>query len=301
MTLSDLLGGFEAAMAITTTDFATAVSLLGQYLQARRQALNLSQAALAAGICPQKLVRSIEQGQQVPNAILLTQLCTRLHLPLGQILRENYPIRRLPTVSRKIHRLSARRQYVALMAYLDNPQQLQALHTDEDLKAYYYYYGYATYQGTHDSAAALQRIRTALTMMLPQRPQRYRTLELLLLAVENEIQITTTQQADFRGFERVLQIIREERLIDPQDNVCAIFYQYARTCLHLGQPERALPILLEGIAWAVAHHAHYLLADDYYLLAQIYEGLQQPTASSAAQQTSAQLAQTIKQVVYQGE
>ncbi|NLR09868.1 MULTISPECIES: helix-turn-helix domain-containing protein [Lactobacillaceae] len=262
-------------MAITTTDFATAVLRLGRYLQARRQALNLSQAALAAGICAQTQINRIEQGQQVPDATLLTRLCTRLHLPLGQLLKENYPIRRLPTVSRKIHRLSDHQQYGALMTYLDQPQHLQALNTDEDLKTYYYYYGYATYQATHDSATALQRIRTALTMMLPQRPRRYRTLELLLLAVENEIQVTTTQQADFRGFERVVQIIREERLIDPQDNVCAIFYQYARACLHLGQPERALPILLEGIDWAVAHRSHYLLADDYYLLVQIYAGLSQ--------------------------
>lgn len=288
-------------MATTITDFASAVTTLGQHLQLRRQALGLSQQALAAGICAQSLVDRIEQGQDVPNAVLLAQLCERLNLPLVCALKENYPIRRLPTFSRRVHHLYNRQRFADLVAYMDNPERLRVLKTDEDLKTYYYYYGCATYQATHDAVAALRSVHTALTMMMPQRPLRYRTLEVLLIAMENDIGVALMPQANFAGFERAVRIIREDRLVDVSENLCMVFYQYARACLHLGYPERALPILLEGIDWAVAHQSHYLLADDYYLLAQIYAGLQQPTVSPAARQTAVALAETFKQVVYQGE
>lgn len=257
-------------MATTIIDFATAVTVLGNNLKARRQALGLTQQTLAAGLCAQAMISNIEKGIDLPNASLLTKLCERLRLPHKQMLKENYPIRRLPSFGDKVHRLYNQQRYVDLKAYMERPGRLQVLTTDEDLKAYYYYYGCTVYQVTHDATVALRSIRTALTMMMPQHPQRYRTLEVLLFSTENYMTAGTTDQPNYDGFERALTIIREQRLIDSSQNICMVFNQYARICLMQGQPQQAIRILIEGIAWADAHESDYMLADDYALLVQAH-------------------------------
>jgi len=263
-------------MATTIIDFATALTVLGNNLKAHRQALGLSQQALAAGLCAQTMIGNIEKGIDLPDANLLAKLYERLCLPHKQMLRENYPIRRLPSFSDKVHRLYDQQRYTDLKAYMERPDRLQVLTTDEDLKTYYYYYGCAVYQVTHDATAALQSIRTALTMMMPQHPQRYRTLEVLLFSVENYLTAAiTTNQPNYAGFERALTIIREHRLVDNSQNLGMVFNQYARSCLMQSQPERAIRILIEGIAWADTHGSDYMLADDYALLVRAHALTQQ--------------------------
>ncbi|UIF28804.1 helix-turn-helix domain-containing protein [Levilactobacillus brevis] len=282
-------------MTTTISDFTTTVTRLGHLLQVRRQAVGMPPAVLAAGICAQSMITQIEQGTEIPNAILLARLCDRLGLPLAQGLKQNYPIRRLPIFSRKVHRLYAQRKFAELMAYMEKPEKVKVLKTDEDLKTYYYYYSCAVYQATQDTATALRNLHTARTMMIPQRPNRYRTLELLIMAMENSLQALITNKPDFSVFDDLLRIIREKRLLEVNENIGIIYNQYARTCLALNQPERAIPVLIEGIKWTVAQNSQYLLLDDYYLLVQAYAGTQ-PVASAAKE-----VATTFKPAADQGE
>lgn len=256
------------AMGVMADDLARAGQLLGRGLRARRLELGIAQNVLAAGLCAQSLINKIEQGQ-MPNPILLTQLCERLQLPMQQAVRQNYLIRRQPTFSRKVHKLYQAGRFAEVVAYMDAADLLPTLKTDEDLKTYYYYYGWALYQVTHEAPGALRCVRTALTMMVPQRPSQYRSLEVLLIALENYL-VADHQPGNFAGFERALAIMRTKRVMDPDENLNAIFYRYAQVLLQQGQVDQAVRIISEGVNWAVSHDSHYLLADDYTLLAQAY-------------------------------
>lgn len=285
-------------MATTIIDFATALTVLGNHLKVRRQALGLSQQALAGGLCAQTMIGNIEKGIDLPNANLLAKLCERLRLPHNQMLKENYPIRRLPSFSDKVHRLCDQQRYADLKAYMERPGRLQVLTTDEDLKTYYYYYGWAVYQATHDVTAGLRSIRTALTMMMPQHPQNYRTLEVLLFSTENYMTAATTRQPNYAGFERALAIIHEQRLIDSSQNLCMVFNQYARICLAQGQSQRAIQVLIDGIAWADAHESTYMLADNYILLAQAYALTQQVLVDQRLGAVTTAMMPTTRQQIY---
>jgi len=279
----------------TISDFTTTVKLLGHLLQVRRQAVGMTPAVLAAGICAQSMITPIEQGTEIPNAVLLARLCDRLGLPMAQGLKQDYPIRRLPIFSRKVHRLYAQRKYAELLAYMEKPEKLKVLKTDEDLKAYYYYYSCAIYQATQDMTKTLRNLHTARTMMMPQRPSRYRTLELLIMAMEDSLQALITNEPDFVAFDDLLRIIRENRLLEVNENIGIIYNQYARTCLALNQPERAIPVLIEGIQWTIAQDSQYLLLDDYYLLVQAYAGSRRVSPAEEG------VATTFKPAVNQGE
>lgn len=257
------------AMGVMADDLSQAGQLLGRSLRARRLELGIAQNVLAAGLCAQSLINKIEQGRGIPNAILLTQLCERLRLPMKQALRQNYPIRRQPTFSRKVHKLYQAGRFAEVVAYMDDSDLLPTLKTDEDLKTFYYYYGWSLYQATQESTDALQHVRTALTMMVPQRPTQYRSLEVLLISVENYL-VAASQPGNFEGFERALAIMRTGRVMDPDENLNAVFYQYAQVLLQQGQINRAVQTISAGVNWATAHDSHYLLADDYTLLAQAY-------------------------------
>ncbi|WP_203641547.1 helix-turn-helix domain-containing protein [Levilactobacillus andaensis] len=251
---------------MTNADFSAMVSCLGHNLQRERQRKGLSPAELATGLCSVDQLRTIEDGQTIPTPELLTGLCRRLKLPLQQLTQTGYVMRRQLVFSRRVETLVRRQQPVKLMAYLDNHDRLATLRTDRDLQVYYYYYGCSVFQATGDAGRASRYFQTALSLMTPQRPQQYQSLELVTLATQNYVE-ALAGRADDAGFTLAVKMIRENRVLDVHDALGTIYYLYAAILFRRGQANVAGQILQEGVAWAAQHQSSARLADNFALLA----------------------------------
>ncbi|MFC6261029.1 helix-turn-helix domain-containing protein [Levilactobacillus fujinensis] len=251
---------------MTNADFSALVSYLGQHLQHERQRQGISLAQVATGLCPIGQVKAIEGGLTIPAPELLTSLCRRLKLPLQQLTQTGYVMRRQLAFSQRVETLARRQQPVKLMTYLDNRDRLATLRTDRDLQVYYYYYGCSVFQATGDTRRASQYFQTTLTLMTPQHPRCYQSLELVTLATQNYIEMLAGRTDD-AGFTLAVKMIREDRVLDSHAGISTIYYLYAATLFRRGQANLAGQILQEGVKWAVQHQTSARLADDFGLLA----------------------------------
>ncbi len=281
--------------------FDQAAQVLGQNLAAQRRHLGLSQKALAAGICAQSMISSIENGTYIPNAILLAQICQRLDISAeSAMLSHHYEIGQLKAFSTRVHQLCDAHHYQELVHYMDAAHILPQLYTDSDLQTYYYYYGCGHYQATGDSTAALADLRLALQYTYSPRKQSLSAMEILLLSAINMIEAYQSPKVPLDQFERALTAIRKQpNTTDP--NLTAVFYQYAETLTNRQEFTKASQILLEGIDWTVQHSSHYMLADLYFLLATCYEKTGNHQSATESKRNSQTMAQIFKTPVYRSK
>lgn len=239
---------------------------LGSVLKATRQAQHKSQKQLAAGICSQAMLSAIENDRYTPNVKLVLALCQRLKINLASFkLVTNFGISHQTTFNETVNDLCNQHLYSKLKTFLRQPQTLQAIETDDQTQAYYYYLGVAEFQTEKNLTAAYQNLSLAVNLIAPR--QQLSTLSRLAL-VSLALMIGRNQQPT-----KVVPLIKRA-LIEINEapyeaNLNAVYYLTALIYFDLGKYQFAVDYLKQDIAFATHHDSHYLLANDYRLLAEI--------------------------------
>ncbi|MCT3396203.1 hypothetical protein G8J22_02702 [Lentilactobacillus hilgardii] len=240
---------------------------LGDILKQTRQAQHMTQKQLAEGICSQSMLSAIEKGQYTPNANLLIALCRRLKISLDDIsLSSNFAIGRTRDFNQKLDRLCNQHQYQKLFDFLQKPSVLDAIETDGQTQAYYYYLGVSKWhlqQGLQDVAADFQ---LSLASAQPTHLSVLTRLGMMSLAM------VRTQLGQLRSSEKLLaQAVSDIETAEYEENLNIVFYLAGLICFESEHYAKTANWVLRGIDFATGHDSHYMLANLYYLLARTAE------------------------------
>jgi len=235
---------------------------LGITLKEARLAQHLSQRAVAQDICAQSMLSAVENGQYTPNAELLIQLCQRLHISLSQIsLAQDFAVSSRSRFNTQVSELCNQHRYHELRTYLNSEAVLSAIDTADQTQAYYYYLGVTDFQ-LGSLTVAQQNFRLALASAGTKRPTALTRLcygSLALVAAhEGKTQTTIT------AIQAALAYLDETPY---EENLNVLFYLAAYATEKLGDLSTAATYLSQGIAYAGDHNSHFMLANDYHLLA----------------------------------
>lgn len=258
---------------------------LGTILKQARQAQHLTQKAVAQGICSQSMLSAIEHHQYQPNAQLLIQLCQRLRLSLDQVsLMTHYSVSSTNTDNQTVETLCNQHRYRELKTFLQSSDITQRLVPDVQLQAYYYYLGIADWQTTH----IRQTANTYLNMALASVPtsQFDSTLTRLIHAALNLI----NRQADWSP------IFSDLDQTNYSENQNSLFYLAGLAAFEQQDYLTATAWVNQGIDFTTAHNSHYMLANDFYLLARAATDSNQ---AAAATQKQTILSQLFTEKIYQ--
>lgn len=252
---------------------------IGSILKQTRKAQKLTQKTVATGICSQAMLSAIEHDKYVPNVALTLALCRRLGLSLETLsLAENYAISQTADLNAKLDRLCNAHEYEALLAFLQSPTTSAAIATAAQTEAYYYYLSIAEYQTHHQSA--LMHIQLALAQRSAGTPLT--VLDRLSFATKAVIEATAGQKkAADRDFSTAFEEL-ETTAYAP--NLNSLFYLHAYTAYKAGDYLACANQLQAGIDFATAHGSHYMLANDYYLLASAAQKLKNADTQREASQ-----------------
>lgn len=210
---------------------------LGSTIRSARLEQQKSQKQIAFGICSQSMLSAIENDHYLPNAKLMLALCQRLKIDLNQLcLAANFAISDQDTVNTTISDLCNQHLYQVLKTFLQQPQTLAAIETDAQTQAYYYYLGIAEFQTASSLISAHQNLKLAVNLIPP---------------IQQLSALTGIKEAPFEA------------------DLNVVFYLAALINFDLGKYQVATDYLGTGIKFATAHDSHYMLANDYRLLAEI--------------------------------
>lgn len=255
---------------------------IGSILKQTRKAQGLTQQVVASGICSQAMLSAIEHDKYIPNVALTLALCQRLGLSLETLsLAENYAISQTPDLNAKLDHLCNSHQYKALLAFLQDPATLATITTSTQTEAYYYYLSIAEYQ-THNESA-MTHIKLALAQHVAGTPLT--ALDRLCFATKAVLEVAANQTTDANhDFATAFQQLETTPYVP---NLNILFYLHALTAYQAGDYLTCAKRIQAGIDFATAHGSHYMLANDYYLLAEAAQKLADVDTQREASQRAA--------------
>ncbi|WP_251945803.1 helix-turn-helix domain-containing protein [Levilactobacillus brevis] len=268
-------------------------SQLGITLKQVRLQQHLSQATVATGICAQSMLSAIENGKYTPNATLLMRLCQRLKISLDQLsLAEIFTISDLEQINDRLAKLCNHHRYTDLREFLLTDAVQAHLTTDVQLAAYYYYLGITDFQLGHLTDAQQQ-----FQLALASAPAQHRTT-LSRLCWMSLALIHANRQQSSASEEAMTQAVTQLKTAPYEANLNSLFYLAAVSHLKLNQLTIAAQWLERGIDFATDHDSHYMLANDYHLLAVIASRSEQIDQQRTAQATEHVLTTLFHESIY---
>ncbi|WP_317913264.1 helix-turn-helix transcriptional regulator [Carnobacterium maltaromaticum] len=257
--------------------FESACKHLGETLLDTRKSLGLSQKKLADGICSQSMISSIENGEYVPNAILLAQICKKLNISIDNTLLMNYmEINRLDEFNKNVKTLCNEHQYEELLDFMNESNILESIYRNEDYQVYYYYYGCAMYQVSNDINLAKRYLQMALDYTyLSKAKNKYVTpTEILLFGCLGVINIDLRKtDLSLSYFQNGYDYIENNKVTCLDENMLSFFYQYGFSLMKIGKIVEAEVIISKGISFAKDMKSHYMLSNLFFLLYKCYQHL----------------------------
>ncbi|WP_412989393.1 helix-turn-helix domain-containing protein [Pediococcus siamensis] len=273
-------------------------SKLGTRIKTERRRQKMTQQHLAAGICSQSMLSSIENETYTPNVLLFAQLCARLNVSMERLLLDPYPtLSAQPDFNRTVIDLCNQHAYAQMLQYLSQTMVINQLTTDRDLQTYYYYLGIATYQSHQDWQAALQQ----LTMARSYSPVGHNqtVLELLILATAAFIKYRHKNQVQATAeFNACLTSIEHQAVSAPNNNLNSIYYLYGNCLYNQGEIELGLKVVNQGISYTTSHDSHFMLADLYLLKSALLAMLKRTEEATQTAQKAQTLSEIFKTELY---
>lgn len=114
----------------------------GAVIKEIRKNRKLTQKMLSEDICSQSVLSRIENNEELPNVVVMQQICQRLGVTMDQIMQfKSEEVRLITQIFEKIADYFRHKEYKKIMTYMQDTQIEERLHLDTDWQRYYYYLG----------------------------------------------------------------------------------------------------------------------------------------------------------------
>lgn len=247
----------------------------GAVIKKIRKERKMTQKMLSQNICSQSVLSRIENDEELPNVLVMQQLCQRLGVTIDQVMMyHSVEIQRLQQLFAEMDYHYFHNEFQKLEELLIQPGLLEHLYLDTDLQLYYFYLGSCDFFLHNDHASALKNLKQELSY----------TFQLDKFNVStNEIQTISSIGMVYAAMGQI-DLAKEnlERSIDlfyhlPQERVskaaARLFYNYAQYLYSMGDYQKALSMAQQGVATARRQNNYYYLEELFHLMGVLHEKL----------------------------
>lgn len=150
----------------------------GAVIKEIRKNRKLTQKMLSEDICSQSVLSRIENDEELPNVVVMQQICQRLGVTMDQIMQfKSEEVHLLTQMFSKIAEYFRHKEYTKLLKYLQDIQLEERLYLDTDWQRYYYYLGSCHFYLFNDCELALEYLKKACHTLTKQIKLIYQTLK----------------------------------------------------------------------------------------------------------------------------
>lgn len=265
----------------------------GNVIKNIRKERHLTQKMLSQDICSQSVLSRIENDEELPNVLVMYQLCQRLGITMDQVM-ENQAVEasELTGIFERIRYYFRNGNYEVVEKILRQPGFFERISLDDDLQHYYYFLGNCDLLHQRYEQA-IQHLKQGLSYSFQIEQEKITDIEIEIVSCLGKVYGECGQSKEARYF--LEKSIRLYRLL-PQEpthiELVRIFYNYAKFLVRCEEWEKALDQVDFGIALARQKKSFYSLDELFQLKAEIFLSLGDSEQAEKAQQ----LAQAVAQV-----
>lgn len=245
------------------------VESFGAVIKTIRQERKLTQKMLSQDICSQSVLSRIENGEELPNVVVMAQICQRLDVTIDQVMTlTRTTTHQTVKVFEEMSTSLRHKKYAELEKTLKNPETFEKLFLDKDYQRYYYYLGICELYQNEDPIQAMEYLKKGLAYTYGICRERTKTsiTEIQLLSAIGKVYGRVGQLEIARDYlERSIQLIRELSNVRLDIELTRVFYNYASFLYEQKEYFAAEKQVNQGILFTKKQMSYYLLDDLFQL------------------------------------
>lgn len=269
----------------------------GNVLKKIRKERQMTQKMLSQDICSQSVLSRIENDEELPNVLVMQQLCGRLGVTMDYVMTmHSDEVQKIHQLLQQMADLFYHQEYQELYQMLKDSDFLGQLYIDTDLQMYYYYLGSCEYFLNHRSDLALTYLNQGLSYTVKGEKNYFSSNEIQLISCIGRVLDDSGQTEKGRAYltrsVTLYQQLPPERV---NSYLAKVFFNYARFLYKHGEGEEALVVLKEGVQMVRAQTSYYYLEEMYGLVAEIFAA-EGPQEKATRFQAASEAVRVIRQI-----
>ena len=251
----------------------TLVDSFGTIIKEIRKEQKMTQKMLSQDICSQSVLSRIENNEELPNVVVMAQICQRLGVTIDHVL--NLSKRKVRSALKQFELTDLyfqQRDYRKLEQVIKSSTMIENLYDAADYQKYYYYLGVCEFTLRKNITQALSYLKEALTYSSQKDRIQVSDVEIQLISCIGKIYGVAGKSGEARYYlSRSIQLFHESIQDRTKSEFTQIFYNYGSFLLHQGEIEAALEQVNQGIRWAQEKNSYYYLNDLFILKSLIFK------------------------------
>lgn len=243
----------------------------GAVIKEIRKNRKLTQKMLSEDICSQSVLSRIENDEELPNVVVMQQICQRLGVTMDQIMQfKSEEVHLLTQMFSKIAEYFRHKEYTKLLKYLQDIQLEERLYLDTDWQRYYYYLGSCHFYLFNDCELALEYLKKGLSYTYQANKINLSDFEIQVISCIGSIYGSVGKVMEAEKYLK-LSIHYFHKLPNERVNaeLTKIFYNYAQFLINQGRLEESQIYIDQGIVWAKNRNSYYYLSELFALKGQL--------------------------------
>ncbi|MFD1900017.1 helix-turn-helix domain-containing protein [Enterococcus termitis] len=243
----------------------------GAVIKEIRKNRKLTQKMLSEDICSQSVLSRIENNEELPNVVVMQQLCQRLGVTIDQIMQfKSDEVRLLTQMFEKIADYFRHKEYKKIMDYMEATKIEDRLHLDTDWQRYYYYLGSCKFYLFNNYEQAIFDLKKGLSYTYQSNKDNLSDFEIQVISC---IGSTYGSIGKINEAEKYLKLSIHYFHKLPNERVNAeltkIFYNYSKFLKDQGRLDEAQIYIDQGIVWSRYRNSYYYLSELFQLKSQL--------------------------------
>lgn len=243
----------------------------GAVIKEIRKNRKLTQKMLSEDICSQSVLSRIENDEELPNVVVMQQICARLGVTIDQIMQfKTEDVHCLAYSFEKMANYFRHKKYQKLLTYLEENKVEQHLYLDTDWQRYYYYLGSCALFLHADYEKAVANLQKGLAFTYKAEKLNVSDAEIQIISCLGS---TYGYLGKIEEAEHYLSLSIHYFNQLPNERVNAeltkIFYNYAYFLWCYYEERDAEIYINQGISWARKKNSYYYLSELFELKYQV--------------------------------
>ncbi|WP_080843937.1 helix-turn-helix domain-containing protein [Cytobacillus gottheilii] len=247
---------------------------IGDKIKYIRKELNISQEALAKGICAQSEISRIENNKNYPSYYLLLQLSQRLGVDIKDLIdpeKEDKGYRKdyIYEVKNQLKNARRERDYKLIKQIVESELKVPAFKSGPNNLFLLWHKGMVLFHLDKDPEAAIETLKSCLSC--ENLNKLYTELDINVL---NSLGIINRNLGDLlnakKYLETAINIIKKIEVYKEKQIINKLFYNLSKVYTDLNDTEMSIKLCKKGISYCNSNEDMYLFADFHYQIGRNY-------------------------------
>ncbi|MBL1227414.1 helix-turn-helix domain-containing protein [Enterococcus sp. BWR-S5] len=244
----------------------------GSVIKEIRKKRKLTQKMLSEDICSQSVLSRIENNEELPNVVVMQQICQRLGVTMDQIMHfRSEEVQMLMQTFEKIADYFRHKEYEKILLFIEAIKLEDRIYLDSDWQRYFYYLGSCEFYLYNNYEKAIINLRKGLSYTYQTNKTNLSDFEIQIISC---IGITYGLMGKREEAEKYLKLSIHYFHDLPNERINAeltkIFFNYAYFLIQEKRLQEALIYIDQGISWARKKNSYYYLEELFDLKSELY-------------------------------